>query len=134
MAVIQMRGTANAAAKKLLSDIGDITGMEVLNDRILIAIYRHEGVTEGGIITSAKTEDESDYQGKVGLVLKIGPLVNAPGKDAARGAKLEIGDWVVVNPSSGLSMNAGQHGSGRMIRMLVEKDIHMRVQRPDMVW
>jgi co-chaperonin GroES (HSP10) len=134
MAVIQMRGTANDAAKKLLSTIGDISGMEVLNDRILIAIYRHEGMTKGGLITSTKTEDESDYQGKVGLVLKIGPLVNAGDKAQTRGAELRIGDWVVVNPSSGLSMNAGQHGSDRMIRMLVERDIHMRVNKPDLVW
>jgi len=133
MAVIQMRNSATAG-RELLKQIGDISDIEVLNDRILIAIYRHEGLTKGGIIASTKTEEESDYQGKVGLVLKIGPLVNAPGKDQARGATITVGDWVVVSPSSGLSMHAGQHGSSRMLRMLIEKDIHMRVKRPDLVW
>ena len=133
MAVIQMRNSATAD-RELLKTIGDISDIEVLNDRILIAIYRHQGTTKGGIITTARTEDESDYQGKVGLVLKVGPLVNTPGKDQTRGAELRIGDWVVVNPSSGLSMHAGQHGSSRMLRMLIEKDIHMRVKRPDCVW
>jgi co-chaperonin GroES (HSP10) len=133
MAVIQMRNSATAD-RELLKAIGDISDIEVLNDRILIAIYRHEGMTKGGIIASTKTEDESDYQGKVGLVLKIGPLVNVEGKIETRGAELKIGDWVVVNPSSGLSMHAGQHGSGRMLRMLIEKDIHMRVKRPDCIW
>lgn len=133
MAVIQMRGAATAD-RDLLKAIGDISDIEVLNDRILIAIYRHEGVTKGGIHTTVMTEDESDYQGKVGLVLKVGPLVNAPGKDEARGAKITTGDWVVVSPSSGLSMHAGQHGSSRMLRMLIEKDIHMRVKRPDAIW
>jgi co-chaperonin GroES (HSP10) len=133
MAVIQMRNSATAD-RELLKAIGDISDIEVLNDRILIAIYRHEGMTKGGIIASTKTEDESDYQGKVGLVLKIGPLVNVEGKSQTRGAELKIGDWVVVNPSSGLSMHAGQHGSSRMLRMLVEKDIHMRVKRPDAIW
>jgi co-chaperonin GroES (HSP10) len=134
MAVIQMRGAATAD-KTLLREIGDISDIEVLNDRILIAIYRHEGKTEGGIITDiGTTQKESDYQGKVGLVLKIGPLVNVEGKAQTRGAELKIGDWVVVNPSSGLSMHAGKHGSDRMLRMLVERDIHMRVKRPDCVW
>jgi co-chaperonin GroES (HSP10) len=133
MAVIQMRNSATAD-RELLKAIGDISDIEVLNDRILIAIYRHEGLTKGGIIASTKTEDESDYQGKVGLVLKIGPLVNVEGKVDTRGVELRIGDWVVVNPSSGLSMHAGQHGSSRMLRMLIEKDIHMRVKRPDAIW
>jgi co-chaperonin GroES (HSP10) len=133
MAVIQMRNSATAD-RELLKAIGDISDIEVLNDRILIAIYRHEGVTKGGIHTTTTTEDESDYQGKVGLVIKIGPLVNVPGKEITRGAEFKLGDWVVVNPSSGLSMHAGQHGSKRMLRMLVEKDIHMRVKRPDCIW
>ena len=133
MAVIQMRNSATAD-RELLKAIGDISDIEVLNDRILIGIYRHEGVTQGGIITAGKTSLESDYQGKVGLVLKIGPLVNVEGKSQTRGVELKIGDWVVVNPSSGLSMHAGQHGSSRMLRMLIEKDIHMRVKRPDCIW
>lgn len=133
MAVIQMRHD-EAPDKKLLREIGDISGIEVFNDRILIGIYRHEGVTKGGIITSTKTEDESDYQGKVGLILKVGPLVNAGEKAAGRGAEFKIGDWVVVNPSSGLSMHGGSHGSKRMLRMLVERDVHMRVKSPDSIW
>ena len=91
-------------------------------------------MTKGGIITSTGTEDESDYQGKVGLVLKVGPLVNQGDKAQTRGAEFKIGDWVVVNPSSGLSMHGGSHGSKRMLRMLVENDIHMRVQSPDSIW
>lgn len=134
MAVIQMRNSATAD-RELLKAIGDISDIEVLNDRILIAIYRHEGKTKGGIITdTGTTVKEADYQGKVGLVLKIGPLVNVDGKELTRGAKIEVGNWVVVNPSSGLSMHAGQHGSDRMLRMLVERDIHMRVKRPDCIW
>src|SRR5713226_95475 len=130
MAVIQMRNSATAD-KLLLKAIGDISDIEVLNDRILIAIYRHEGITKGGIHTTVTTEDESDYQGKVGLILKLGTLVNFGDKSQTRGVEFKINDWVVVNPSSGLSMHAGQHGSRRMLRMLVEKDIHMRVKRPD---
>lgn len=131
MAVIQMRHDVDPK-KKLLEELGDISGIEVGNDRVVIAIYRHEGVTKGGIITPTKTHDESDYQGKVGLIIKLGPLV--PIKDEIRGFPLKIGDWVVVNSSSGLSMHAGGHGSKAMLRMLPETEIHMRVPQPDVVW
>lgn len=131
MAVIQMRHDVDPK-KKLLGELGDISGIEVGNDQVVIAIYRHEGVTKGGIITTTKTQDESDYQGKVGLIIKLGPLVSI--KDDVRGFALNIGDWVVVNASSGLSMHAGDHGSKTMLRMMSESVIHMRVPRPDIVW
>ncbi len=131
MAVIQMRHDVEPK-KKLLAELGDITGIELFNDRVLVAIYRHEGVTKGGIITTTKTHDESDYQGKVGLIVKVGPLVEA--KDEVRGGALKVGDWIAVNPSSGLSMHAGDHGSKVMLRMLAESEIHMRVNSPDVIW
>jgi co-chaperonin GroES (HSP10) len=131
MAVIQMRHDVEPQ-KKLLEELGDISGIELFNDRVLVAIYRHEGVTKGGIITTPKTHDESDYQGKVGLVVKLGPLVSV--KDEVRGGSIKIGDWVAVNASSGLSMHAGNHGSKAMLRMLPESEIHMRVKSPDMIW
>lgn len=133
MAVIEMRHD-EAPEKKLLREIGDLSGLEVFNDRILIGIYRHEGKTKGGIITPGPTGDESDYQGKVGLILKLGPQVNTPERIAIRGTEFKIGQWVAVNPSSGLSMHGGSHGSKRMLRMLVERDIHMRVKSPDSIW
>lgn len=130
MAVVHMRDVE--PEKKLLAELGDISGIEVFNDRVLVAIYRHEGITKGGIYTPIKTSDESDYQGKVGLVVKVGPLVEI--KDELRGGSLKVGDWVAVNASSGLSMHAGAHGSKVMLRMLAETEIHMRVKQPDIVW
>lgn len=121
-------------ATKLLDELGDISGIEVFNDRVLVAIYRHEGKTRGGILTPIVTHTESDYQGKAGLVLKVGPCVNPEGRDRVRGADVTPGDWVIVNPSSGLSMHAGKHGSKAMLRMLPESEIHMRVSQPDLIW
>lgn len=133
MAVVKMRHDVEPSTK-LLEELGDISGIEVFNDRVLVAIYRHEGVTVGGIITTTKTHDESDYQGKVGLILKVGPCVNPEGKQRVRGADLNVGDWIAVNPSSGLSMHAGRHGSKVMLRMLSEGEIHLRVSQPDVIW
>jgi co-chaperonin GroES (HSP10) len=130
MAVTHMRDVE--PEKKLLDELGDISGIELFNDRVLVAIYRHEGVTKGGIITPIKTSEESAYQGKVGLIVKVGPLVGI--KDDVRGGTLKVGDWVAVNASSGLSMHAGGHGSKTMLRMLPESEIHIRVSQPDIVW
>jgi co-chaperonin GroES (HSP10) len=120
----------------LLEKVGDISDIEVFNSMVLIAIYEHDGVTKGGIITGVGTRTESKYQGKVGLILKMGPGVNAGG-DARlelRGGLFEVGDWVAVNASDGLSMNAGRHGSDVMLRLLSEASIHIRVKAPDSIW
>lgn len=135
MPVIEMRH-AQDPKKVLLEKVGDISSIEVFNDKVLIAIYEHEGVTKGGIITGVKTGTESKYQGKVGLILKMGPGANAGGdaRKELRGGLFEVGDWVAVNASDGLSMNAGRHGSDVMLRLLSEASIHIRVKSPDSIW
>lgn len=133
MAVIKMQHKADPKGE-LLKKVGDISDIEVLNDKVLIAIYEHEGVTKGGIITGVRTGTESKFQGKVGLILAMGPCVNPEGKDALRGCYFNVGDWVAVNASDGLSMNAGAHGNDTMLRLLSEANIHIRVKAPDSIW
>lgn len=133
MAVIKMKDTADAK-NKLLEKVGDISDIEVLNDKVLIAIFEHDGVTKGGIYVGTRTATESKFQGKVGLILAMGPCVNPEGKAALRGCDFDVGDWVAVNASDGLSMNAGRHGGDVMLRLLSEASIHMRVKNPDSIW
>ena len=135
MPVIKMQHKADPKGE-LLEKVGDISDIEVFNDKILIAIYEHEGVTKGGIITPGGTRTESKYQGKVGLILKMGPGVNAGAsvREELRGGLFQIGDWVAVNASDGLSMNAGKHGSDIMLRLLSEASVHIRVKSPDSIW
>lgn len=115
-------------ALDLLAKLGDLKGIEVLNNYVLYAIYDRPKVTKGGIHLTDNTTSEDEYQGKAGLVVKIGPLVNV---DAAeRGVALTPGMWIAVRPSDGWAIKV----NGVLCRMIVEKGIHMVVPEPDSVW
>lgn len=133
MPVIEMVHDVDPA-KVLWDKLGDISEIEVGNNMVLLAVYVHEGKTKGGILTPLPTHTEAKYQGKVCLVVGIGPCVNPEGKEIVRGFEINPGDWVVVNASDGLSMNIGSHRNDVMVRLVPESAIHMRVPRPDCAW
>lgn len=116
--------------QKILRELGDISHVEVFNDRVLVAIYEPSGMTKGGIITSLKTDIESKYQGKVCLILKVGPMCNIGDKASLRGGELEPGDWIAVRSSDGWQVDINK----KLCKLLAEDTIHMRIPDADIVW
>lgn len=115
-------------ATELLAKIGDLKGFEVLNSYVLYAIYERPLITKGGIHITQTSAAEDEYQGKAGLVLKIGPIVNVDATE--RGTELKPGMWIAVRPSDGWSIKV----NGVLCRMINEKSIHMTIPAPDAVW
>lgn len=63
---------------------------------VLIAVFKRPGKTAGGILLTERTRDEDDYQGRVGLVIALGP--DTYRDDRMRvyaGPWVQPGDWVV---------------------------------------
>ena len=116
---------------ELLNEVGDIKEVEIFNNQILCAIYIRPQKTKSGIILTEKYVDEDKYQGKVGLVLKMGPeaFVDDSGK-WFKNMKLKVGDWVVFRPSDGWSVSI----NGKSCRILDDVAIRGRVQSPDIIW
>jgi len=84
--------------------IGDIDGMDVFSDLVLVGTYIRPEKTAGGIIRPKEVVQEDEFQGKVGLVLKSGPLAYADWEDPAeRGEMAEPGSWVVYAIKDGLA-------------------------------
>ncbi len=86
---------------ELLEKIGDLSEIEVMGNRVMVAVYIPEAKTASGIILTDKTMDEYEYQGKVCLVLKKGKV--AFQSDASvdfHGQDVEIGDWVLVSANN----------------------------------
>ena len=52
--------------------VGDLEGVEVFGNQVLVAIYQRPNKTASGIYLSDGVRAEDQYQGKVGLVLKLG--------------------------------------------------------------
>lgn len=114
--------------------VGPLDGIDIYHNQVLIGIYQRPEKTVGGIILpdyTGGTRDEDKWQGKVGLILKMGPnaLVDPDGvwfKDV----DLKVGDWVFFRPSDGWNVTINKV----MCRILDDTVIRGKISHPDKVW
>ena len=80
----------------ILKAVGNLGDQVVFSDLVLVGTYIRNEKTSGGIIRPTENVKEDEYQGKVGLVLKKGPLAYADWEDdETRGQSAQIHSWVV---------------------------------------
>ncbi len=129
MPAIQMRHDVDPK-KEILDKVGDLSEIQVMNANVLVGIYIRPQMTKGGILVhTAQKEDQ--YQGKVGLVLGIGPLAfqdDATNKFA--GQQLKVGDWVAFRTNDGDALDV----NGQRCRLLQDTTVRMKLARPDSIW
>lgn len=137
----KLREIAQQAAfdpkKALLDAVGDISGIEVFHNLVLVATYIEPEKTAGGIIKPDRTLAENRFQGKAALVLKKGPLAfKDDGVVKFGGADIHEGDWVVVRPSDGMEFFKRELGTseGTSCRLFEDTHIKARVTDPELVW
>ena len=124
-------------AKPLLDAAGDLDDYEVCHNLILVATYiAPEKV--GSIIMPDRKIDEDRFQGKVGLVLKMGPL--AFEDDGARtygGILVKPGDWVMYRPSDAMEVfirDRRRINDGLSCRLIEDVFIKMKVSDPSLIY
>jgi hypothetical protein len=113
--------------------LGDVLDhIDVFKGMVLVATYKRETVgTSGRIIAADKTKTEDEYQGRVGLVLKIGPLAFINTKDIDFGGKAaDEGEWVFYTPANG----TGTLIRGVHCRLLDDVNIDGVVDDPDVLF
>lgn len=121
--------------RALKAKVGDLSKLEVFHNKILVAIYqRPESLDLGGgkkLFLSDQTRKEDEWQGKVSLVMKLGPLAF---KDDAHnkfeGQQVAPDEWIASRPSDGWSLKV----NGVPCRMLEEVHIQARLNHPDDVY
>jgi co-chaperonin GroES (HSP10) len=144
MPVTALKQTEFDPKREILDKIGDISLVEIAQNEVLIAVYRRPEKTAGGIVLPASNLKEDQYQGKVGLVLKIGGACRFEREDSKTGVKygipIAIYDWIVVRPSDTwpLEFNARPDAMARedflWCRLVFDDQIRMRIPDPRMVW
>lgn len=98
--------------RQILKDLGSTTDFELLDDDILVATYAESDVLSevkgpnGEVVRLYSTDNrkaESRYQGKAALVVAMGPTAFKYHNNGQpyEGAKVKVGDWVVIHPSDG---------------------------------
>lgn len=122
-------------AEALRRDIGDVSWVSLFGPTVLVATYqpRSEMKTEGGIILPEQSRDEWLWQGKIGLVLAVGPLAFLDSDDGRYkfcGKKAEVGDWCLYRASDGFQLVLDSHHC----RILNDVHILAVIPNPDRVY
>jgi hypothetical protein len=96
--------------RHLLALDGDFEGV-VLHSQVLCMTYIDSAVTEGGIIKPPNAVEEDRFQGKIFLVLEMGPGAFVDDKIAQfHGVKPMKHTWVMARATFTEGLN---HGRGR---------------------
>lgn len=137
---------AKEAADEIRMAIGDLAGFEIFGSQVLVAPYVRPTKTAGGIIVTPKSVEEDIWQGKVALVLKVGPnAFDDTNKDQLRsfgGRFPEAGDWVFHRIQDAFQFSyegpgavkpEGRAAKGWQCRLIYANDIYGRIPRPQSV-
>jgi co-chaperonin GroES (HSP10) len=122
----------------LLAKVGKLGHIKLLHNQVLVATYIRPERTKFGLIIPQTTRDEDMYQGKVGLVIAIGPLafVNDNQIDF-RGQNVELGSWISYRMSDGWPLTikgnpTSDNPKGEWhCRMLQDIDLKAVISHPD---
>lgn len=114
----------------LLKELGDLSKVEVFNNQVLCAVYIRPEKTKSGLYIADSTRDEDKFQGKVGLIVKMGPQAFESDGNWFSDVKFQLHDWVVTRPSDGWNITV----NGILCRLIDDIHVRARVDRPDCVW
>lgn len=106
--------------------------IKLAGTNVLVAIYVRPQQTASRIHLPDSVRDEDKYQGKVGLVVAMGPLAFIP--DEKRGISFPqeaaIGDWVIVRGADSWQLKV----NGVDCRMMSDVAIRGTTPDPDKVY
>jgi co-chaperonin GroES (HSP10) len=123
----------------LLEKVGDLSGVEIYGNDCLVALYSPPEKTKSGLIIADATRDEFRFQGKVGLLIAMGPTAWLD-EDGNRFRDIELNSWVVFRPSDGwpfqLNTMKSRISKDGIVDCRVVSDINIRcrVAHPDLVY
>jgi co-chaperonin GroES (HSP10) len=142
-----MKGEAMPAAlmlheldprEDILKRAGDLSHIDVFGSDILCAIYMRPNKTKSGIWLSDATAAEDAYQGKVFLILKMGPHAFVD-EEGTKFRDIKEGDWVVARSSDGwaVTLNPAAASTSKdtiPCRVITDINVRLRVESPDAIY
>lgn len=121
-------------AKQVIMDIVGpaLPKMEVMLNMVLVAQYFRPNKV-GQIHLPDQTVGEDQWQGKVGLVLKLGPQAFGDAEYFGQ-QKVEVGEWVVYKVGDAWEITVkGAESTNISCRLVRDSNIRMKVKQPDIV-
>ena len=129
--------TGSTAKEALFDAIGDYSKFKLFHALVLVATYVAPERTKGGIIRPDRTLAEDRFQGKIGLVLDVGPRAFVDDNvNKFGGITVQPGDWVLYRAADGFEMFfVDKNGlDGTPCRLLEDVNIKGRVADPAFIY
>ena len=102
---------------------------------LIVGTYIRPEQTKGGIFIPDRTLTEDRFQGKVGLVLKLGEFCFEDDAKAKWGSfKPAVGDWVIYRASDSWEVFLGDGREGTSCRFVHESNIVGLTDNPELVF
>jgi len=123
----------SAAPKQTILDLigPKLADIDVLYNMVLVATYIRPERTAGGIIRPTVNVQEDIWQGKVGLVVKVGSQAFVDDDDVKfYGQKVEVGEWCVFRVGDAWSLNINDYPC----RVLRDSSIRLKLRDPGVVF
>jgi co-chaperonin GroES (HSP10) len=115
---------------EILKKIGDLSGFTIMYNMVLLACYVKPEKTKGGIILTDSSKEEDIWQGKTGMVLKLGKDAFQDDDDTVfSGQKADIGEWVVFKVGDAWQLTIGEWPC----RLVRDSSIKMKVDDPSKI-
>ena len=119
---------------EIMRQVGDLSRIELFHNQVLVAISMGRDQTEGGVYLPDATKRENEYQGKVGLVLKLGPLAfKDDDRNQFHGQTVKVGEWIALRPNDGWPCRLGGR-KGVPCRVLEDVHVKMRLKDPEDIY
>jgi co-chaperonin GroES (HSP10) len=108
-----------------------VGSIDVFGNQVLIGIYLRPEKTKTNIYIPDQTRKEDQWQGKAGLVLKMGPKAFVSDENYDFGTdKVEVGDWVAIFVADGHKIDINK----QLCRLVEDQHIRLKIPAPDLVW
>ncbi len=125
---------ASAVDKKraIINQVGDLSGVDVMFNMVLVAQYVRSNMAGklGLIHRTDESLAEDVWQGKVGLVLKLGPNAFVDDNEASfYDQRVEPGDWCVFKVGDAWQLTIGDWPC----RLVRDSSIKLKVKDPSII-
>lgn len=118
----------------------DKIGSDVLNKfrvfgaQVLVATYVRPEKLKSGLIITKKVAEEDKFQGKCGLVIKLGPLAFVENERLKfGGCKVAVGEWAWYRPMDGFAVSLAGISDAIHCRVLDDVEIRGDLEHPDVI-
>lgn len=118
--------------EEILKQLGNLDGFHIMGDMALVAHHIRAEKTKGGIIRPDSNVEEDIWQGKVGLLVKVGTTAFADTSDFsfAQADVPDIHDWVVFKVGDAWQLQV----NGVPCRLVRDVNIRGIVEDPNIIF